>query len=110
MSRILLAAALLALVSIADPTGAALAQQRITSSDLEQLRNKVETQRDAYHLLDMAEKEAREEGVQERADAFAAAKAKAREQYHHLNAELKKALAQKTEQDKRAAQDNPDYK
>jgi len=110
MSRILLAATLSALVCLAAQTGAALAQQRITSSYLEQLRDKVETQRDAYHLLDMAEKEAREEGAQERAAAYAAAKDKAREQYHRYNEELKKAQAQKTEQDKRAAQDNPDYK
>lgn len=109
MPRFLLAAALWAFVSITAPSGAALAQ-RISSSDLEQLKSKVETQRDAYHRLDMAEKEAREEGAPERAAAFATAKDKAREQYHRLNAELKKAQGEKAEQDKRAAQDNPDYK
>jgi septal ring factor EnvC (AmiA/AmiB activator) len=110
MSRILLAAILSAFVCLAAQTGAALAQQRITSSELEQLRDKVETQRGAYHLLDMAEKEAREEGAQERAAAFATAKEKARQKYNLYNEEFKKAQAQKTEQDKRAAQDNPDYK
>jgi len=110
MSRILLAAILSAFVCLAAQASAALAQQRITSSDLEQLKSKVETQRDAYHRLEVAEQEAREEGAQERAAAFAAAKDKAREQYHRLNSELNKAKAQKTEQDKRAAQDNPDYK
>jgi len=109
MSRFLLAAALWAFVSITTLSGAALAQ-RISSSDLEQLRSKVEVQRDAYHRLDMAEKEALEEGAQERAAAFAVAKDKAREQYHRLNVELKKAQGEKAEQDKRAAQDNPDYK
>jgi len=110
MSRILLTAALLAVVCVAAPTGAVMAQQKITASELEQLRNKVETQRDAYHRLDMAEKEAREEGAQERAAAFATAKDKAREQYHRFNAELKKAQGEKAEQDKRAVQDNPDYR
>lgn len=109
MSRFLLAAALWAFVSITVLGGEALAQ-RISSSDLEQLRNKVEVQRDAYHRLDMAEKEALEEGAQERAAAFAAAKDKAREQYHQLNAEFKKAQGEKAEQDKRAAQTSPDHR
>ncbi|KAF0232440.1 MAG: hypothetical protein FD177_2525 [Desulfovibrionaceae bacterium] len=110
MSRILLAAALLAVFCITAPTGAAMAQQKITSSELEQLKNKVETQRDAYYRLETAEQEARDEGASERAAAFATAKTKAHEQYNRYNAELKKAQAQKAEQDKRAAQDNPDYK
>jgi len=110
MSRILLAAALSAFVCLAAPTGGVMAQQRITKSDLEQLNNKVETQRDAYHRLEMAEQEAREEGAMERAAAFAAAKAKAHEQYHRFNAELKKAQVQKVEQDKRTAQSAPDYR
>lgn len=109
MSRFLLAAALSIAVCIAS-TGPAMAQQRITSSHLEQLRNKVEVQRDAYYRLDMAEQEAREEGALERAAAFATAKAKAQEQYHRLEAELRKAQSNKAEQDRRNAQSAPDYR
>ncbi|MFP5223073.1 MAG: hypothetical protein ACLGSA_12350 [Acidobacteriota bacterium] len=109
MLRILLVAALSIAVCIAS-TGSGMAQQRITPSHLEQLRSKLATQRDAYHRLDMAEQEAREEGALERAAAFATAKAKAQEQYVRLDAELRKAQSQKAEQDKRAAQSAPDYR
>jgi len=110
MLRMLLAITLSAVIGIAGPAAATMAQQRITAASLEELRNKLEYHRNAYHRLDMAEQEALAEGAQDRAAVFASAKAKAHEQYVLLNAELRKAQKEKQQQDKRNAQSAPDYR
>ena len=110
MIRIVLAVAMTVIIAIPGPAGAVLAQQRVSSSSLAELANKVETQREAFYRFDSAEKEALEEGSAERAAAFKAAKAKAYEAYHALNAQLQKAQFEKREQDKRLTEQNPDYR
>jgi len=86
----------------------ALAQGRVTTARLQELRGKLEFQRDAYQRLDMAEQEALAEGSAERAEVFHKAKLKAYEAYVTVNAEYQKAQMDKREQDKREAASKPD--
>jgi hypothetical protein len=110
MIRIVLAVVMTIIIAVPGPAGAVLAQQRVSSSYVEELRNKVETQRDAFYRFELAEKEALEDGSAERAAAFRDAKAKAYEAYHSLNAQLQKAQFEKREQEKRLSEQNPDYR
>jgi hypothetical protein len=110
MIRLFMIASLIAMTAIAGPADAIMAQQRVTPSHLEELKNKLDSQRDAYYRFEMAEQEALAEGSQERATIFANAKAKAYEQYVLLNAQLQKAQMEKREQDKRNAQLDPEYR
>jgi len=110
MFRNVLIAALIALAAISGPAGSALAQQRVTSGTLQELKNKLDAQRDAYYRLDMAEREAMEEGSPERAATFREAKNKAYEAYVTVNAQLQKAQMDKRAQDAQNAQANPDYR
>ncbi|WP_243361796.1 hypothetical protein [Fundidesulfovibrio terrae] len=88
--------------------GAALAGQRITDDDLQWLRERTENRRGAWVRLDLAEREALEEGSPERAEAFRDAKARAYEAYMALDKELRHARAAKAEQDKRQAEQGPE--
>lgn len=110
MIRTVLAVAMSLVIAIPGPAKAVLAQQRVSSGYVEELRGKVETQRDAFYRFELAEKEALEEGSAERAAAYAMAKAKAYEAYHALNAQLQKAQFEKREQDKRLTEQNPYYR
>jgi hypothetical protein len=110
MIRIVLAVAMTIFIAIPGPARAVLAQQRVSSSYVEELKNKVETQREAFYRFELAEKEALQEGSVERAAAFREAKAKANEAYHTLNAQLQKVQFEKREQEKRLSEQNPDYR
>jgi hypothetical protein len=103
-------AAVIACAVLPDPAGAALAQGRMTSGALQELKNKLDDQRNAYYRLELAEREAQEDGSAERAAVFRQAKDKANEAYQALNAQLKQAEMEKRAQDARQAQQNPDYK
>ncbi|GFK93526.1 hypothetical protein NNJEOMEG_01360 [Fundidesulfovibrio magnetotacticus] len=92
-------------------TGACLApasaQGRLTSAQLEELRAKVEFQRDSYHRYDTAEQEAMAQGSPERAAVFHQAKQKAYDAYVGLNAEYQKAQMERREQQRRDAAQKP---
>jgi len=107
MIRSFLIAAMLCCVAFAGPAGAALAQKRVTSDYLLELKSKLETRRDAYYRFEMAEKDALADGSRERAEVFRKAKDKAYQEYVTLNAELQKAQMEKREYDKRIASQAP---
>lgn len=110
MIRSLLIVFMVAVTTVAGLADSTMAQQRISDAKLEELKTKLETQRDAYYRLEMAEQEAAAEGSQERASIYAAAKAKAYEKYLRQEAEFRKAQMEKREQDNRMAQNAPEYR
>ncbi len=107
MIRSILIAVLLCSFAFVGPAGAALAQKRVTSDYLLELQSKLQTQRDAYYRLEMAEKDASADGSPEKAELFRKAKDKAYNEYVALNAEFKKAEMEKREYERRVANQKP---
>ncbi|WP_243313906.1 hypothetical protein [Fundidesulfovibrio agrisoli] len=76
------------------------AQNRITQDEIARLADKVKAQRDAYLSFENAEQEANQDGASERAAVFREAKLKAKMKFLELDADLQKALAAKSAQDR----------
>lgn len=76
------------------------AQNRITQDEIAKLADKVKAQRDAYLSFENAEQDATQDGEPERAAVFREAKLKAKVKFLELDADLKKALAARSAQDK----------
>ncbi|WP_243358472.1 hypothetical protein [Fundidesulfovibrio terrae] len=110
MIRFVLIAAVTAIAVLPGTVGPALAQQRVTSNTLQELKNKLDEQRNAYYRIELAEREALKDDSPERASVYQQAKNKAYEAYLALNAQLQQAQMEKRVQDARQAQQNPDYR
>jgi len=101
MKQLYLPVALALLLLTPSFSQAALAQQRMTSSQLEELERQVKEQYGAYQRFAMAEQDALEDGENDFAARYREAKAKAHEAYVLSNARLQQAQAQKHHQDAR---------
>lgn len=109
MKQLVISLALAALLLTPSFSQAALAQQRVTASQLTALEQQVKEQFGAYQRFAQAEQEALEEGSKEFAERYREAKAKAYEVYMASNAQFQKAQAQKLQQDARTEANN-DYR
>lgn len=110
MTRTVLLILLALVLAAPGQAGSALAQGKVSAARLEELRVKVEYQRDSYLRFEAAEKEALADGYKDKAEIYKAARLKAYEAYVAVNAEYQRALLDQRDQKRRETVQNPDYR